>query len=108
MIFHFSTMFPKGHASWVGVLLGLLFCVSADSFAQTLGTPDSLALPALTMPLAGEWQGCGHLNVQTTLVKKDGHTYLLVVSETKAGGSVGATSLQIQIGLTRWTKGDRQ
>ena len=38
MIFHFRTMLPKGHAFWVGGLLGLLFGVSADSSAQTLGT----------------------------------------------------------------------
>lgn len=108
MIFHFRTMFPKGHASWVGVLLGLLFGVTADSSAQTLGTPDSLALPALTIPLAGEWQGGEHLNIQTKLVEKEGRTYLVVVSEPKAGGSVGATSLQVQIGLTRWAKGGPQ
>ena len=58
--------------------------------------------------MAMVWEGTAHLKIQTKLVEKEDRTYLVVMSEPKAGESVGATSLQVQVGLTRWAKGGRQ
>lgn len=85
--------------------LGLMLC-GAQGWSQESSGKD--LMPLRTMPMAMVWEGTAHLKIQTKLVEKEDRTYLVVMSEPKAGESVAATSMQVQVGLSRWTKGGRQ
>ena len=96
--------FPLRFSGVLLAFLGLMLC-GARGWSQD--SSGKVLVPLRTMPMAMVWEGTAHLKIQTRLVEKDGRFYLVVMSEPKAGGSVGATSLQVEVGRTRWTKGGR-